>query len=378
MPTEETKQRRRRFQNGSLQRRKSGKAWVWVAFWWDEGSRHGKTLGKCADMSKGDALLALSDLVKPVNKEAVKPVERRWTIKELIDEAYLPYCRRKWKDSTAETTEDRIQYHIVKDLGGMQIAHVTRDVLQRYLERKSSKKLSYSVVHHLRWDLRAIFRFAQQDGLIDHNPAESLFTPGTPGTGSRQVLNAEQVQEILKLLGQREQLVVRLAIFAGMRPGEIIGLQWKHVKEDHVEVEQRIYRGRIDRPKTSRSKRLVALSPDTRTAFEHWKKTIYDNNADSWVFPSEKLTTPMGRDNLWRRAIEPQLTPAKLDWATFQVMRRTHASLSRKAGIDPKLVADQLGHGLGVNLDVYTIAGLDQRLQAVNTLEQSLATSSIN
>ncbi len=31
-------------------------------------------------------------------------------------------------------------------------------------------------------------------------------------------------------------------------------------------------------------------------------------------------------------------------------MRRTHASLSRQAGIDPKLVADQLGHGLGVRI----------------------------
>ena len=41
-------------------------------------------------------------------------------------------------------------------------------------------------------------------------------------------------------------------------------------------------------------------------------------------------------------------------------MRRTHASLSRQAGIDPKLVADQLGHGLGVNLDVYTVAALDK------------------
>ena len=59
-------------------------------------------------------------------------------------------------------------------------------------------------------------------------------------------------------------------------------------------------------------------------------------------------------------------------------MRRTHASLSRKAGIDPKLVADQLGHGLGVNRDVYTIAGLDQRLLAVNALEQSLASASIS
>jgi len=56
-------------------------------------------------------------------------------------------------------------------------------------------------------------------------------------------------------------------------------------------------------------------------------------------------------------------------------MRRTHASLCRQAGIDPKLVADQLGHGLGVNLDVYTVAGLDQRQQAVQTLEASIVKS---
>jgi hypothetical protein len=49
-----------------------------------------------------------------------------------------------------------------------------------------------------------------------------------------------------------------------------------------------------------------------------------------------------------------------------------------KAGIDPKLVADQLGHGIGVNLDVYTIADLEQRLAAVNTLEQSLVSNAIN
>jgi hypothetical protein len=62
----------------------------------------------------------------------------------------------------------------------------------------------------------------------------------------------------------------------------------------------------------------------------------------------------------------------------FQVMRRTHARLSRKAGIDSKLVADQLGNGLVVNLDVYTISDLTQRLESVNLLEQSLASTAIN
>ena len=124
---------------------------------------------------KGDALAALGKLLQPINVEAVKPVERRWTLTELIDEAYLPYCRRKWKESTAETTEDRIQYHIVRDLGKMEIRNINRDMLQRYLERKTKEGLSHSVVHHLRWDLRAILRFAFQDGLVDLNAGESLF-----------------------------------------------------------------------------------------------------------------------------------------------------------------------------------------------------------
>ena len=67
--------------------------------------------------------------------------------------------------------------------------------------------------------------------------------------------------------------------------------------------------------------------------------------------------------------MEPQLRSAGLEWANFQVMRRTHASLSRRAGIDPKVVADQLGHGLGVNLDVYTQSDLQQRTEAVRKLE---------
>ena len=70
--------------------------------------------------------------------------------------------------------------------------------------------------------------------------------------------------------------------------------------------------------------------------------------------------------------MEPKLKAAGLEWATFQVMRRTHAGLSRRAGIDPKVVADQLGHGIGVNLDVYTKSDLGQRSEAVRKLEDEI------
>ena len=68
----------------------------------------------------------------------------------------------------------------------------------------------------------------------------------------------------------------------------------------------------------------------------------------------------------------PRLREAGLEWATFQVMRRTNASLGRKAGVDDKVAADQRGHGIGVSLDVYASSDLAQKIAAVRKLESIL------
>ena len=70
--------------------------------------------------------------------------------------------------------------------------------------------------------------------------------------------------------------------------------------------------------------------------------------------------------------MQPQLEKVGLEWANFQVMRRTHSSLMRELGVDPKVVADQLGHTLDVNLNVYTETNLGLRKEAVETLESAL------
>ena len=53
-------------------------------------------------------------------------------------------------------------------------------------------------------------------------------------------------------------------------------------------------------------------------------------------------------------------------------MRRTHASLMSDLGVEGKLVADQLGHSLYVNQNVYTQSAVSKRQIAVNRLETSL------
>jgi hypothetical protein len=64
----------------------------------------------------------------------------------------------------------------------------------------------------------------------------------------------------------------------------------------------------------------------------------------------------------------PKLKTVGLEWAAFQVLGRTNAGLSRKAGVDDKFAADQRGHGLGVSLEVYSISDLQQKIEAVKRL----------
>jgi hypothetical protein len=44
----------------------------------------------------------------------------------------------------------------------------------------------------------------------------------------------------------------------------------------------------------------------------------------------------------------------------------------RELDIDPKVVADQLGHSLDVNLNVYTKTALEARKEAVTAFESAL------
>ena len=68
----------------------------------------------------------------------------------------------------------------------------------------------------------------------------------------------------------------------------------------------------------------------------------------------------------------PVLEKIGMEWATFQVLRKTNASLSKKAGVDPKVASDQRGHGLGVSLEVYTSSDLEQKRAALRALEAAV------
>ena len=139
----------------------------------------------------------------------------------------------------------------------------TRDELQDLLDAKAQAGLSYSVVAHLRWDMRQIFRMAVQEGHLLRNPAELLFIPRDAKRPEHTVMTLKEVQICFAVLEPRERLVVKLAILAGLRPGEIFGLKWGHLQRP-MPNPPACLPGKIDSPKTN-----------TRSARPRWPKASW-------------------------------------------------------------------------------------------------------
>jgi integrase len=357
---------RRRFQKGSLQKVRG----VWVARWRQDGERKARKLGRVSQMTKAQAQSELASIVAPINSRGSEPSERK-SFGDFVRDVYLPFYRRKWKRSTVMTNEDRLKHHLTSEFDARLLGSFGRDELQSFLDRKGTT-LSFSVVDHLRWDLKQIFDMTVAEGYLRKNPALLLFTPRDCRRAATRVMTLEEVRQLLSLLDVRERLIARLALLAGMRPGEIFGLKWARLEADYADIRQRVYRGDIDSPKSVRSVRHAALSDGLVISIDNWRAVSLDTSGDAWVFPSEKLITPLAKDNCWRRGFLPKLKPVGLAWANFQVMRRTHSSLLKELDVDPHVRAEQMGHTIDVNENVYTITSLKRRKEAVNALEKAI------
>lgn len=356
---------RRRYQTGGIKKQR-GRS---VGMWRVDGRRKSRVLGFISKMSKSAAREAVNRIVAEEN--ARRETGKSWRLGEFVELVYFPFYSRKWKDSTRHNNMNRIKGNLVARLGDRELRDFRRDELQDLLDLKARDGLSFSVVDHLRWDMKQIFGMAVAEGHIQRNPALLLFTPREAKRPVRRVMTMKEVQVCFAVLEFRERLIAKFGVIAGMRPGEIFALTWGRMTAFMRISANGCTRALLTNPKTDHSMRKAALSEGLLADIEQWRMMAAETREDAFVFPSERLT-PLRPDNCWKPYFRPHLGKVGLGWMNFLVMRRTHATLMKVLGIDGKLVADQLGHTLDVNQNIYTQALVEIRQAAVNQLEKSL------
>src|SRR3984885_13155455 len=193
--------RKSRYQSGSIKKQRGR----WVGMWYADGGRRSKSLGLVKDMTKSDARAAVNRIVAEV--KARQDQNRVWRFGEFVTEVYFTYYSRKWKQSTRENNVNRVSVHLVASFGDRELSSIKRDELQDLLDAKANGGLSFSVVDHLRWDVKQVFDMAVAEGHLARNPALLLFTPREAAKPERRVMSIQDGLRDFSVRGVRERLL---------------------------------------------------------------------------------------------------------------------------------------------------------------------------
>jgi integrase len=212
---------------------------------------------------------------------------------------------------------------------------------------------------------------AASDAITARNVAKALVMPRCQGEVDKRVIGIEDIRRAQLVLPIRERLLFRLAVCEGMRPGEITALKVGDLGGDGMfHIERRVYRGRVDTPKSRRSKRPIPPTETTRALFDTYVSTI-DAKPEDWLFSSER-GTPLSYTNVYRRRIQPALTQVDLGKINFQVLRRTWVTQCAEAEKDPKVRAQLAGHSVDVSENEYRQPDADVLRRAMRKLDERL------
>ena len=217
-----------------------------------------------------------------------------------------------------------------------------------------------------------IFNYAARHRWVDHNPAEHVEKLKAPVSAESALLdnNILSPQEITRLLNAAEparlgkdgmqrsnnyQLVIKFAIFTGVRSGELRGLQWGDVdwRSNQVHIRRAWKEGQFQQPKTRTSVRRIDLPKVLVDELREWKLGCPKGEHDL-VFPNT-AGKPMSSTNLLQRGFYPALRRAGLRQVRFHDLRHTFASLLIANGEDIVRVSRLLGHASpAITLKVYS------------------------
>ena len=159
-----------------------------------------------------------------------------------------------------------------------------------------------------------------------------------------EILTPEECRLYLAHALGKIRLVFLIAVYTGMRRGEIFALQWEDVdwKKTQIFVRRSVWRGKFVTPKTKYSTRRIDISPYLLTEL---KKHLLASpvNQLGLVFANEKGGI-VDADTLIKRHFVPVFEKAKIKRVRFHDLRHTNASLRIAEGQDPKYIQDQMGH----------------------------------
>ena len=205
-----------------------------------------------------------------------------------------------------------------------------------------------------------VFGFAVRRGHIGRNPVAYLTRDERPAATGQERTKAFTREQLSALFEAADEhlLLYRLLAGTGLRIGEALGLEWRHVdvKWGVVLVEQQATpEGRVKRPKTATAIRDVPVDDVLAADLRRHRLASRHSQGTDPVFASSTGSV-LRVHNLRERSFRPLLV--RLGWEKqgygFHSFRRSYVSALIASGLDVTNVSKYAGHASPtITLDRY-------------------------
>src|SRR5215467_13659382 len=268
--------------------------------------------------------------------------------------------RNSVKRRTRESDEAAWRNYIQPRFGNWPVASITAAEVSSWVGSLVARGLAPSTATRALATLRSVLAFAVADARVQQNVAAVVRKP-TSGRERRegQALTIEELLALTEECKGRYREVVPVLALAGLRWGELAGLQ----VGDRVSVPGPGLRLRramlagggggalyVDTLKNNRA-RTVPLVLELVPIVDRWSA---GKAPDAWLFDAPQ-GGPLWESN-WKRSVSWNAATSAVGVPGFRVhdLRHTAASVWLAAGADPKVVQRVLGHATAaMTMDLY-------------------------